>query len=56
MAAAGAVMGRGKERGGGGGWAREALDFHEMQKIVEETVLENIRLRTDLATLAEDMQ
>ncbi|PHJ19223.1 hypothetical protein CSUI_006955 [Cystoisospora suis] len=54
VAAAEAMIGRGKERGSGG--AGGTLEFHEMEKIVEETLLENIRLRTDLATLAEDME
>lgn len=48
------MIGRGKERGSAG--AGGTLDFQEMEKIMEETLLENIRLRTDLATLAEDME
>ncbi|CBZ51244.1 conserved hypothetical protein [Neospora caninum Liverpool] len=38
----------------GGTAGHSSLSLDEMQKVVEETLLENIRLRTDLATLAED--
>ncbi|PFH31983.1 hypothetical protein BESB_019240 [Besnoitia besnoiti] len=40
----------------GAGSSASSLSLEEMQKAVEETLLENIRLRTDLATLAEDFE
>ncbi|KFH12679.1 hypothetical protein TGVAND_291620B, partial [Toxoplasma gondii VAND] len=39
-----------------GGAGHSSLSVEEMQKMVEETLLENIRLRTDLATLADDFE